>query len=203
MARYKDAKCRLCRREGVKLYLKGARCESEKCPLTKRQQAPGQHGNTRRRGSVSDYGRQLREKQKAKRIYGILEKQFRKYVLEALKSRGVSGEVLMQKLERRLDNLVYRGGFAVSRNQARQLIRSGYFEINGRKAITPSQQLKENDIIRPVKFEKLHLREGFVLPDWLKANVKEKHIKFARIPTLEDFQEKVFDVQQIIEFYSR
>src|SRR3989344_4513398 len=122
MARYKDAKCRLCRREGVKLYLKGARCESEKCAVTRRQQAPGQHGTSRRR--LSDYGVQMREKQKAKRIYGILEKQFKNYVDQALKTKGVTGETLMQKLESRLDNMVYRSGFAVSRAQARQLIRS-------------------------------------------------------------------------------
>lgn len=203
MARYNDSKCKLCRREGVKLYLKGTRCEGEKCAMNKRPYAPGQHGNQRRRKTLSDYGIQLREKQKAKRIYGVLERQFRKYVNAAMKSRGVSGEILMQQLESRLDNLVFRGGFAVSRSQARQFIRSGYFTVNGKKALTPSQQLRVEDIIKPVTFEKLHLREGFVLPDWLKANVKERHIKLAKMPTLEDFQEQLVDVQSIIEFYSR
>ena len=125
MAVNNGPKCRLCRREGVKLYLKGTRCESEKCAINKRHQAPGQHGTSRRR--LSEYGVQLREKQKAKRVYGILEKQFKKYVREALKTKGVTGEALMQKLETRLDNMVYRSGFAVSRAQARQMIRSGFF----------------------------------------------------------------------------
>lgn len=202
MARYKDSKCKLCRREGVKLYLKGVRCEGEKCAMNKRAYAPGQHGNQRKK-APSDYGKQLREKQKAKRIYGILENQFRKYVNESLNTAGVTGEVLMQKLETRLDNLVFRGGFAVSRSQARQFIRSGYFTVNGRVVRTPSQQLRTGDVIQPVSFEKLHLREGFILPEWLKANVKERNIKFERKPTLEDFQEQLVDVQSIIEFYSR
>jgi small subunit ribosomal protein S4 len=203
MARYKGPKCRLCRRERVKLYLKGSKCEGDKCTLNSRLQVPGQHGNARRRRNTSDYGKQLREKQKAKRIYGVLEKQFRRYVEAAMKRKGVSGENLMQKLESRLDNLVYRGGFAVSRPQARQFIRSGYFAVNDKIAKTPSYQLRVDDIIKPVNFEKLHLREGFVLPEWLQANVKEKHIKYARMPGTEDFQEKIVDVQSIIEFYSR
>jgi small subunit ribosomal protein S4 len=202
MARYNGPKCRLCRREGVKLYLKGSRCESENCGLTKRQQAPGQHGAARRK-AYSDYGKQLREKQRAKRIYGILEKQFRKYVLEALKTKGVTAEALMQKLETRLDNVVYRGGFAVSRGQARQFIRSGYFTVDGKAVKTTSQAVKEGSVIKPVNFEKLQLREGFVLPEWLKANVKEKSIKLERLPVMEDFQEKIVDLQVIIEFYSR
>jgi len=202
MARYKDSKCKLCRREGVKLYLKGTRCEGEKCAMNKRAYAPGQHGNQRKK-AASDYGKQLREKQKAKRIYGILERQFKKYVNESLETKGVTGEILMQKLETRLDNLVFRGGFAVSRSQARQFIRSGYFKINNKTARTPSQQLRAGDVIQPVSFEKLHLREGFVLPEWLKANVKEKNIKFDRMPTMDDFQEQLVDAQAIIEFYSR
>jgi len=127
MARYKGPKCRLCRREGVKLYLKGARCESEKCAVSKRHQAPGQHGTSRKR--LSEYGVQMREKQKAKRIYGILEKQFKLYVDEALKTKGVTGETLTRKLESRLDNVVYRSGFSVSRSQARQFIRNGLFLV--------------------------------------------------------------------------
>ena len=200
MARYAGPKCRLCRREGVKLYLKGAKCESEKCPMNKRPQAPGQHGTSRR--ALSEYGRQLREKQKAKRIYGILERQFKKYVNESLKAKGVSGDVLVQKLESRLDNLVYRSGFAVSRAQARQLVRGGFFQVNNETVKAPSQQLKVGDIIKPISFEKLHLREGFVLPEWLEANVKEKCVKYAKLPTLEDTQ-GIFDIQSIIESYSR
>lgn len=202
MARYKGPKCRLCRREGEKLYLKGARCHSEKCAINRRNYAPGQHGNSRRRRRLSDYGKQLREKQKAKRIYGILERQFKTYVEKALKAKGVTGESLVRNLETRLDNMVYRSGFAVSRAQARQFIRSGYFEVSGEKATTPSMQLKVGDVIKPVEFEKIHLREGFVLPDWLEANVSEKYVKFVRLPTLEDTLENI-NVQLIIEYYSR
>lgn len=200
MARYTDAKCRLCRREGVKLYLKGAKCESEKCPITKKAQAPGMHGT--RRKSISEYGKQLREKQKAKRIYGILERQFKNYVNKALSAKGVSGEILMRLLESRFDNMVYRSGFAVSRAQARQAIRRGLFTVNGKEENIPSRTLKIGDIIKPVSFEKIHLKEGFVLPEWLEANTKERYVKYLRLPTTEDTQEKV-DVQSIIEFYSR
>lgn len=200
MARYIDAKCRLCRREGLKLNLKGKKCESEKCPFEKRPQAPGQHGLSRK--PLSEYGRQLREKQKAKRLYGVLERQFRNYVRETLKTKGVSGTVLIQKLESRLDNLVYRSGFAVSRAQARQNVRRGLFTINDKKATIPSMQVKVGDIIKPVAFEKIHLREGFVMPDWLEANLKEKYIKYVRFPAEDDLQERV-DIQLIIEFYSR
>lgn len=200
MARETGPKCRLCRREGVKLYLKGARCDTDKCAVSKRMQAPGQHGNSRR--GLSEYGKQLREKQKAKRIYGVLERQFGKYVREALKTKGVSGNVLLQRLETRLDNLVYRSGFAVSRAQARQFIRNGYFLINGKEARTPSQNLRIGDVIKPISFDKIHLREGFILPEWLKANIKDKFVEINRLPSEEDFQEN-FNPQLIIEYYSR
>ncbi len=203
MARYKGPKCRLCRREGEKLYLKGMRCHTDKCAINKRNYAPGQHGNSRRRRRrPSDYGKQLREKQKAKRIYGVLERQFKKYVDDALETKGVSGEKLLKHLETRFDNLVFRSGFAVSRAQARQFIRSGFFEINGKVATIPSMQLLINDIIKPVNFEKIHLREGFVLPEWLEANVKEKYVKFVSLPTLDNSLENI-NVQLIIEYYSR
>lgn len=203
MARYKDAKCRLCRREGEKLYLKGARCNTEKCAITKRNYAPGQHGNSRRhRRRVSQYGEQLREKQKVKRMYGVLEKQFRKYVDDALNTTGVSGEILMQHLETRLDNMVYRSGFAVSRAQARQFVRSGFFKVNDAIVTIPSYKVKIGDVIKPVSFDKIHLREGFVLPEWLDANVKERYVKFSKLPTLEDVADNI-GVQLIIEFYSR
>ncbi len=200
MARYIGPKCRMCRREGVKLYLKGKRCESEKCPLNDKSQAPGQHGTSRK--ALSEYGRQLREKQKAKRLYGLLERQFRNYIKEALKAKGVSGNILMQKLESRLDNLVYRSGFAVSRAQARQNVRRGLFTVNDKEINIPSMQVKIGDIIKPVSFEKINLREGFIMPDWLEVNMKEKSVKFVRFPTEDDLQEKI-DVQSIIEFYSR
>lgn len=202
MARYKGPKCRLCRREGVKLFLKGARCDSEKCALTRRAYAPGQHGNSRRRRRQSQYGVQFREKQKAKRIYGVLEKQFKKYVNDALGTKGVTGEVLMQTLEARVDNMVYRSGFATSRGQARQMIRSGFFMINDKVVKTPSVRTKPGDLIKPVVFEKIHLREGFILPEWLKANVKDKYVEVVRLPSMEDLQSDV-NAQLIVEFYSR
>jgi len=200
MARTAGPKCRLCRREGMKLNLKGSRCESKKCGLTKHSNAPGQHGTSRR--ALSEYGKQLREKQKAKRVYGILEKQFKNYVQNSLKAKGITGNVLLQKLESRFDNMVYRSGFALSRAQARQLIRQGMFEINGKKVNIPSQALEIDDVIKPLNFDKIHLREGFVLPEWIEANVKEKYVKFSKLPTQEDIQERI-DIPLIIEFYSR
>lgn len=200
MARLTGPKCKLCRREGTKLYLKGTKCEGEKCTLSKRPQAPGPHGT--RRKNPSEYGKQLREKQKAKRIYGLLEKQFKNYVNKSLATKGITGEVLMQNLETRLDNMVYRSGFAVSRSQARQFVRNGLVEVNGKKINIPSQQLRVGDVIKPVSFDKIHLREGFVLPEWLEANVKDKYVKVSNLPTLEDLGESV-DTSLIIEYYSR
>lgn len=200
MARNNGPKCKLCRRENTKLYLKGVRCESEKCAINKRNYAPGQHGNSRRR--LSSYGTQLREKQKLKKIYGLLEKQFRNYVDTALSKRGVSGEVLMQQLETRLDNLVYRSGFATSRSQARQFVRSGFFSVNGKSVNIPSATIKVGDVIKPISFEKINPKEGFVLPEWLEANVKEKYVKFAKMPALDEISDNV-NVQLIIEYYSR
>lgn len=200
MARYKGPKCRLCRREGAKLYLKGSRCESEKCAFNRRPYVPGVHGKGRRRQTA--YGIQFREKQKAKRIYGVLETQFKRYIKKALASRGVTGEVLMQQLEGRFDNLVYRSGFATSRPEARQFIRSGFFTISGKKNNIPSTQLEVGDVIKPESFEKIHLREGFMLPDWLEANVKERCVQFTRLPTLDDLGNEI-NVQSIVEFYSR
>ena len=200
MSRESGPKCRMRRREGTKLYLKGTKCEGDKCTLTKRNHAPGQHGTSRK--TLSEYGRQLREKQKAKRIYGIMEAQFKNYVISSLRSEGVTGEILMQKLESRLDNMVYRSGFAVSRGQARQLIRQGMFLVNDNSVNIPSQTLKPGDVIKPVSFDKIHLREAFVMPEWLEANVKEKLVKFGKLPTQEDIHERV-DLPLIIEFYSR
>lgn len=203
MARYKGPKCKICRREGEKLYLKGTRCNTDKCAMKKRAYAPGQHGNSRkRRRRTSDYGNQLREKQKAKRIYGILEKQFKGYVSKAMKTKGITSTELLRNLETRLDNMVYRSGFAVSRAQARQLVGSNLFTVNDKVVNIPSYQLDEGDILKPVNFGKVHLREGFVLPDWLEANVKEKFVKFSRLPDLEDLAESI-NIQLIIEYYSR
>src|SRR5260221_8229849 len=140
MARYTGAVCRLCRREGMKLFLKGAKCFSEKCAIEKRNFAPGQHGKDRK-AKIVGYGLQLREKQKTKRMYFTLEKQFRNYFEKATRAKGVTGEALLQQLERRLDNVVYRLGFAVARRQARQLVRHGHIEVNGRKVDIPSYQV--------------------------------------------------------------
>src|SRR3954464_2075246 len=146
MARYKDAVCRLCRREGMKLFLKGAKCFTEKCPVEKRNFAPGQHGKDRK-AKIVGYGLQLREKQKAKRIYFTLEKQFRNYFEKAAKAQGVTGEVLLQQLERRLDNVAYRMGVATSRRPARQIVRHGHLAVNGRKVNIPSFQVTIGDEI--------------------------------------------------------
>ena len=200
MARYTGPKCRLCRREGVKLYLKGSRCESEKCAVTRRPQAPGQHGTSRKK--LSAYGLQMREKQKVKRIYGVLERQFRGYIDAAMTSEGVTGEKLLQNLETRFDNMVYKSGFAVSRAQARQFIRNGFFTLNGEVNTFPSTNIKVGDIIKPVSFEKIHLRQGFVMPDWLEANVNEKYVKFDRMPALDEITGDI-NVQLIVEYYSR
>jgi len=200
MSRYTGPKCRLCRREGTKLYLKGSRCETDKCGFTKKAQAPGQHGTSRR--SPSEYAKQLREKQKAKRVYGLLERQFKNYVNASINTKGVTAEILYQKLESRLDNLVYRSGFATSRAQARQFVRRGLFEVNNRVVTAPSQLLKIGDIIKPVDFGKIQPKEGFVLPEWLGVNVKERSVKYTELPRLDALQEK-FNLQAIIESYSR
>ncbi len=147
MARYKESVCKLCRREGEKLFLKGERCYSEKCAFDRRGYAPGQHGQNPRRRKGSEYGLQLREKQKVRRIYGILEQQFRNYFKKAERKKGVTGENLLAMLECRLDNLVYRLGFAPSRNAARQLVRHGHFMVNQKKTNIPSYQVEPGDII--------------------------------------------------------
>ncbi len=146
MARYNGPVCRLCRREGMKLFLKGERCYTEKCAIEKRNVPPGQHGRSRKAKMVG-YGIQLREKQKVKRIYGVLEDQFRRYFEQAERTRGITGETLLQLLERRLDNAVYRLGFATSRPQARQLVRHGHFLVNGKKVDIPSYSVKVGDVV--------------------------------------------------------
>src|ERR671937_2304311 len=145
MARYRDAKCRLCRREGMKLFLKGARCFTDKCAIERRNYPPGQHGLNR--GKLTPFGVQLREKQKAKRIYGVIEDQFRKYFELAEREKGVTGENLLRLLECRLDNVVHRLGFAASRRQARQLVTHGHWTVNGRRVDIPSYQVKPDDVI--------------------------------------------------------
>ncbi len=147
MARYVDAQCKLCRREGEKLFLKGSRCFSDKCAIEKRAYAPGQHGQSRRR-KVSEYGVQLREKQKVRRLYGLLERQFRNYFRAAAQRKGITGENLLQMLECRLDNIVYRLGFAPSRRSARQLVRHRHFTVNGSLVNVPSYQLRPSDVVQ-------------------------------------------------------
>ena len=200
MARSTGPKCRLCRSEGTKLYLKGERCETEKCAFNRRPTKPGQHSS--KRGATTQFGIQLREKQKLKKIYSILEKQFGSYVAKAMNSKGIASENLMQILESRLDNMVYRCGFAVSRSQARQLIRRGLFTLNGKIVNIPSILVKSGDIIKPISFDKIQLRQGYNIPGWLEANVKEKYVKIDRLPSGDDVKEPV-NAQLIVEFYSR
>lgn len=208
MARYSGAVCRLCRREGVKLYLKGERCYSDKCAIDRRPYAPGQHGQGRKK--VSEYGLQLREKQKARRIYGVLEKQFRKYYEEAARRKGITGETLLQLLESRLDNVVYRLGFAASRPEARQLVRHGHITVNGHRVDIPSYQTKHGDVIAiyeksnesPRIKELIEIAEGKTVLGWLERDLNIKSGRVVRMPTREEIDIPVAE-QMIIELYSR
>ena len=208
MARYTDAVCRLCRREGTKLFLKGDRCFSAKCGIEKRAYPPGQHGQGRAR--FSDYGVQLREKQKVKRMYGLLEKQFRSTFDTASNMRGRAGENMLMLLERRLDNVVFRMGFATSRSEARQLVRHGHFELNGRKAVTPSILVrpgwkvslrdKSKNVVRIAAA--LETVEGRSLPQWLEIDKANFAGTVKAMPTREDITLPIQE-QLIVELYSR
>ncbi len=208
MARYTDALCKLCRREGEKLFLKGSRCYTDKCGVEKRKYAPGQHGQNR--GKLSDYGIQLREKQKVKRIYGILERQFRLYFKKAAQMKGITGEILLQMLERRLDNVVYRMGFASNRREARQLVRHGHFLVNGRHVDVPSYLLTPGDIVeigeasKELKAisESLSMAEHRGLPEWIEIDTQGLKGKFVRIPLRDEIQLPVQE-QLIVELYSK
>lgn len=208
MARYTGPVCRLCRREGVKLFLKGERCYSDKCAIEKRNYAPGQHGQ--RRSKQSEYGLQLREKQKARRIYGVLEGQFREYFSEAERKKGVSGENLLIILETRFDNVVYRLGFADSRAQARQFVRHNHFTLNGKKANIPSMQLKVGDVIQLKEGSKDSAIIKAIVdnlgtktpPVWLELDTDNLTGKVVNLPTKEDIDIPV-DEQMIVELYSR
>ena len=208
MARYTGAVCRLCRREGQKLFLKGARCYSDKCSVGKRQYAPGQHGQGRKK--LSEYGIQLREKQKAKRYYGVLESQFEKYFDMASNKKGITGENLLQILESRLDNVVYRLGFALSRPEARQLVRHGHFTVDGHKVNIPSYlvkpgaviTIKENSRSLPKMKAILEQTDGKVIPKWLDL---DRNTLQAKVVNLCDREDIDLDVQEhlIVELYSK
>jgi small subunit ribosomal protein S4 len=209
MARYRDAVCKLCRREGVKLFLKGDRCFTEKCAVDRRAYAPGEHGQGRR-GKTSEYGAQLREKQKLRRTYGVLEQQFRAYFDRATRTQGITGEVLLQLLERRLDNALYRMGFAPSRPAGRQLVRHGHIRVNGRKVSIPSYRLRPGDVIS-VK-EKSHqlpvvqeaLKGAEMRPKVAYVDVDRSKLvgTFLHLPTRADIPTPV-EEQLIVELYSK
>ena len=209
MARYTGAVCRLCRREATKLFLKGAKCASDRCPLEKRNFPPGQHGKDRK-AKIVGYGLQLHEKQKAKRIYFTLEGQFREYYEKATRHVGVTGDILIQQLERRLDNVAFRLGFAISRRQARQVVRHGHVEINGRKVNIPSYQVNVGDEIAiRDKAKKLIIIEQATqyaaqnpLPAWLEMNYETLTGRVLSLPQRKDVSLPVNE-QLIVELYSK
>lgn len=208
MARYTDPVCRLCRREGMKLFLKGDRCFKDKCAIERRNYAPGQHG--RRRSKVLGYGLQLREKQKVKRMYGLLEGQFRLYFREAARRGGITGENLLRQLELRLDNVVYSLGFAASRAQARQLVRHGHIEVNGRKLNIPSYQVRKGEQIavkeKSRKNEQIRqsieTAAGRGVPVWLQLNAEQFQGSVVDLPKREDIRLPIQE-NLIVELYSK
>ena len=209
MARYTGAVCRLCRREDMKLFLKGERCYTDKCGYERRSYPPGQHGQARRK-KASDYREQLREKQKVKRIYGIAERQFRGYYHKALRTKGVSGHTLIQLLERRLDNVVYRMGFASDHAEARQLVRHGHFTINGRKVNIPSYLVRPNDAVLVKEPSRTIARISEALaavdrrgvPQWIELDKEGMRGGIKQLPSREDVTLPIRE-QLIIELYSK
>lgn len=208
MARYINAVCRLCRREGEKLFLKGARCYTPKCAIARRAYAPGQHGASRKK--LSNYGVQLREKQKVKRIYGVLERQFRKYFEIASKSKGVTGKVLLQLLERRLDNVIFRMGLGTSRAQARQVTRHNFVYVNAKRVNIPSYLVGREDVIQ-IKAkpqaekklrENLELSKDRSVPAWLEFSPNDLQAKVLRLPEKKDIPSTIQE-QLIVELYSK
>ncbi len=207
MARYTGPVCRLCRREGVKLYLKGEKCYSDKCPVVKRGTPPGQHGAMRRK--PTEYALQLREKQKARRFYGLLERQFERYFEMASRKKGVTGEALLQLLERRLDNVVYRMGFAASRAEARQIVKHSHIEVNGRKVNIPSYLVREGDVIAVRESSRDHKRIKEVVaaatrtvPAWLSVDYENLRGTVLRFPNRDEIDAPVQE-HLIVEYYSR
>ncbi|MEW6601493.1 MAG: 30S ribosomal protein S4 [Nitrospirota bacterium] len=208
MARYRDALCRLCRRESEKLFLKGDRCYTDKCAVERRKYAPGQHGQRRRK--LSDYALQLREKQKAKETYGVLEKQFKRYFYMADRKKGITGSYLLQLLECRLDNVVYRLGFASNRRQARQLVLHGHVTVNGRRVNIPSKLVRQGDVIGLTEAsrkivtieENIAKMEHRGLPAWLEMDVTELKGKILHYPSRDEIELPVQE-QLIVELYSK
>ncbi len=213
MARYTGPVCKLCRREGEKLYLKGSRCLSAKCAIDRRSYPPGQHGKEKalRRGRASDFSQQLREKQKARRIYGVLERQFRRYYRDALRRPGLTGTNLLIMLETRLDNVIYRMGFADSRAQARQLVSHGHFLVNGRRTDIPSYLLRPGDKIEVREGSRKRsyfkdLREIMAdrrnIPDWVSRDANALRGEIVRLPERSEIPEQI-EEQLIVEYYNR
>ncbi|HEV8437014.1 MAG TPA: 30S ribosomal protein S4 [Methylomirabilota bacterium] len=207
MARYRTAVCRQCRREGIKLFLKGARCFTEKCAIERRNYPPGQHGL--RRSKPTPYGVQLREKQKAKRIYGVLESQFRRYFEWAEAEKGITGENLLKLLERRLDNVVFRLGMAASRREGRQMVAHGHIQVNGHKVSVPSYIVKVGEVVQLRSTSKMQERVADNLtagrspvPPWLELDVNERRGTVRGLPIREDIQIPVQE-QLIVELFSK
>ena len=208
MSRYKDEQCRICRREGQKLFLKGSRCYSDKCSVTRRNYAPGEHGQGKKK--LSEYGTQLREKQKTKSFYGVQERQFRKYFEMAENKKGITGEVLLQILESRLDNVIYRAGFGTSRAQARQLVNHGHFDVNGVKTDIPSYLVKPGDVITvrenkkdsKILKENIEVNSSKPVPEWLDKNSEKLEVKVLRLASREDVDLPV-EEHLIVELYSK
>jgi small subunit ribosomal protein S4 len=209
MAVYHDARCRQCRREGLKLFLKGQRCFTDKCAVERRGYAPGEHGKNRR-VKETNYGQQLREKQKARRTYGLLERQFRHTFAKASVTKGVTGEVLLQMLERRIDNIIYRLGFAPSRSAARQLVRHGHVTVNGKRVDIPSVQLRAGDEVGlreksrnlTAVASSLESRKGQPVPEWLELNATALTGRVLNIPSRQSIQVPINE-QLIVELYSK
>ncbi|MFW5781756.1 MAG: 30S ribosomal protein S4 [Candidatus Muiribacteriaceae bacterium] len=208
MAKYNGPSCRLCRQQGVKLFLKGDRCYTDKCAIVKKNFRPGIHGKRRRK--LSDYGLQLLEKQKVRNMYGVLEKQFYLYYERAAKTKGVTGEIMLQILERRLDNVVYRMGILSSRNEARQWVRHGHIRVNGRKVDIPSYLVKPGDVVElkekskqlPRIKEFLDEREQNGTPEWIEFNSENRKGTFVAVPERHMLDSSINE-QLIVEFYSR
>ena len=208
MARYKDEQCRICRREGQKLFLKGSRCYSDKCSVSRRNYAPGQHGQ--KKAKLSEYGTQLREKQKTKSFYGVGERQFRKYFEMASNKKGITGENLLQILESRLDNVVYKLGFGSSRPQARQLVNHGHFDVNGKKVDIASYLVKPGDVIsvRENKKDTVIIKENLEanaarpVPAWLEKDAEKLSGKVIRLAAREEV-DLAIEEHLIVELYSK